>query len=80
MCQLKLLFTVIYNIEFSSISKVISTLTFPAFPLGKFSKLIEDDRQTKEKLKNKNSEDLKNFENKIKEMMNEEREFLKNYV
>ena len=48
--------------------------------IGKFAKMIEEDRINKEKAKNKNSEDLKNFESKIKEMMLEEREFLKNYV
>ena len=48
--------------------------------IGKFAKMIEEDRLNKEKAKNKNSEDLKNFESKIKEMMLEEREFLKNYV
>lgn len=48
--------------------------------LAKFSKLIEEDKAAKEKTKNKNVEDLKNFEVKIKAMMQEEREFLKNYV
>ena len=48
--------------------------------IGKFAKMIEEDRLNKEKAKNKNSEDLKMFEGKIKEMMLEEREFLKNYV
>ena len=48
--------------------------------IGKFAKMIEEDRLNKEKAKNKNSEDLKIFEGKIKEMMLEEREFLKNYV
>ena len=48
--------------------------------IGKFAKMIEEDRLNKEKAKNKNSEDLKVFEGKIKEMMLEEREFLKNYV
>ena len=42
--------------------------------------MIEEDKINKEKAKKKNSEDLKNFETKIKEMMMEEREFLKNYV
>ena len=48
--------------------------------IAKFSKLIEDDKMSKDKLKNKNAEELKEFEEKIKGMMAEEREFLKNYV
>ena len=48
--------------------------------ISKFAKMIEEDKINKEKAKKKNSEDLKNFESKIKEMMMEEREFLKNYV
>ncbi|MCQ2818495.1 MAG: hypothetical protein MJ252_14600 [archaeon] len=48
--------------------------------LAKFSKLIEEDKLAKEKTKNKSIEDLKNFEAKIKTMMQEERDFLKNYV
>ena len=46
----------------------------------KFSKLIDDDKSIKEKAKNKNIEDLKNFEQKIKIMLNEERDYLKEYV
>ena len=48
--------------------------------LAKFSKLIEEDKIAKEKSKSKSIEDLKNFEGKIKAMMQEERDFLKNYV
>ena len=48
--------------------------------LSKFSKLIEEDRANKEKAKNKNYEDLKEFEHKVKSMMQEEREFIKTYV
>ena len=45
--------------------------------LVKFSKLIEEDRASKEKAKTKNFEDLKQFETKVKSMMQEEKDFIK---
>ena len=48
--------------------------------LVKFSKLIEEDRASKEKTKTKNFEDLKQFETKVKSMMQEEKDFIKTYT
>ena len=42
--------------------------------------MIEEDRANKEKAKNKNYDDLKQFETKVKGMMTEEKEFIKNYT
>lgn len=48
--------------------------------IAKFSKIIEEERQSKEKSKSKSNEEMKMFESKIKTMLLEEREYLKAYV
>lgn len=48
--------------------------------LTKFTKVIEEEKADKEKLKSKSNEEIKNIEGKIKNMFIEEREYLKNYV
>ncbi len=46
----------------------------------KFTKTIEEEKFTSEKLKCKNSEDIKSLESKIKNMISEERENSKIYI
>ena len=66
-----------FNTNLDSLEKKYSILKEQ---LVKFSKLIEEDRANKEKAKNKNYDDLKQFETKVKGMMTEEKEFIKNYT
>lgn len=42
--------------------------------ISKITKIIEDEKYTKEKTKSKKDEDIKNMENRIKHIFNEERE------
>ncbi len=48
--------------------------------ITKFTKIVEEDKQVKEKLKTKSNEELKSLEYRIKNMFGEERENTKNYV
>lgn len=48
--------------------------------ITKFTKIIEDEKASKEKFKSKNHEEVKNLENKIKAMFTEERENTKVYL
>ncbi len=48
--------------------------------ITKFTKIVEEEKQSKEKLKSKSSEELKGLESRIKIMINEERENNKNYI
>jgi hypothetical protein len=48
--------------------------------LTKFTKLIEEDKESKDRIKNKSNDEIKHLEGRIKNMFNEEREYMKNYV
>ena len=48
--------------------------------IAKFTKIVEEDKQVKEKFKTKSNEELKSLENRIKNMFGEERENTKSYV
>jgi hypothetical protein len=48
--------------------------------IGKFSKMLDEEKDLKEKKKIKNEEELKEFEQDITNLLSEEREFLKSYV
>jgi hypothetical protein len=45
--------------------------------ISKFTKAVEDEKHSKEKQKSKQNEELKHLENRIKNMLLEEREVLK---
>ena len=42
--------------------------------ISKFTKIVEDEKNLKEKMKNKNNEEIKSLENRIKNMFTEEKE------
>lgn len=48
--------------------------------IAKFTKIVEEEKQSKEKLKSKSNEEIKALESRIKNMINEERENNKNYI
>ena len=48
--------------------------------ISKFTKIVEDEKTAKEKLKSRGNDDMRQLENKIKVMFTEERENTKNYV
>lgn len=48
--------------------------------IAKFTKIVEEEKQSKEKLKSKSNEEIKGLESRIKNMINEERENNKNYI
>jgi hypothetical protein len=48
--------------------------------IAKFTKIVEEEKQSKEKLKSKSNDELKGLESRLKNMINEERENNKNYI